>query len=779
MFLNCIREAGELTVKQLASFSNHSFASESNDFALLDINETAERIAYSEEKNEYSERYYTDVNIKGTFKCSELTITVTSLLGGLIADNGKFTLDTVKSVKFPLSYITDKYTDEWLCETKCSAYLLCRARKLDNIGLRLICVNPETLEKRKFTYTYTVRELELHFTALLSEWAKWTKLYDEHISSRNIALQNVDFPYPCIRDGQDIIIREVSSAIAEKRPLFINAPTGIGKTAAVLYPSLKALGSGSADRIFYLTSKNSLHSVVIDACRQVEKSGCRIRVLSLVSRNKMCPSGHCDKRTCARLRGHAERLKSALYELVSNEFYLTFDVLKCYAEKYNVCPFELARRASLFSDVVICDYNYIFDPSVSRLNLFSAKGKEVLLIDEAHNLVERVKEMHSSQLLADKIIEVTGNIADSEYKKALKRFTDAFDEIRSDDLFQAEPLDRNSVDNIIIEANALFGAFQRLVCSDAFSVCDGRENLLKLFDNLKRFVSMLDELNDNYIVFFNERGNPSILLADTGKAVRTVCRKMGFPVLFSATLAPEEYYRHMLGAAKRDVYINLSSPFPRDNFKVVSYAVSTRYSEREATLADIVEVIYAAVSRQRGNYMVFLPSYSYMNTVAHAFSSKYKEITIVCEKQGMTTDDKKAFINSFAEERNDIMTAFAVMGGNFSEGVDLVGNKLSGAVIVGLGVLPPERSRELVAGYFNDRFYEGVKFAYMYPGMNKVFQAGGRVIRSETDKGFLVVVDDRFLSEDYLENLPESWRNISKASSPFAVSDIIEKFWAE
>jgi len=786
MFLRSISDSHELTVQQLSSFSNNHFSVSSvNDFVLVDISDTAQRIAYAEEQTEYGDSYFTDVNLKGTFRVDGLEVSVSGIVGGIIKNGSEFTVDVVKSVKLPLKYVSEKYWSDWLCPTKCAAYLLMRARKLDTVNIRLICVHTETLEKRRITLTYNREELESIFTSLLSEWSKWTRLYDERMRVRNKQLENVSFPYSDIRDGQDVIMRGVSSAIDENRPAFINAPTGIGKTSAVLYPALKSLARGKAERIFYLTSKNSLHSVVIDTCRQMEKNGCKVRVLSLVSRNKLCPSGKCNRKECQRLSGHSDRLKMALYELLTKETYFTYDILKRYAENHSVCPFELARHSAQFSDVVICDYNYIFDPDVSRVNLFTSKGSDVLLVDEAHNLVERLKEMHSAVLFVDKISEISSFFKNknTEFFSACEKFINSVEEIHSDDLFQAEPLDRNSIDNILITSNIFFEAFQSLVgareFADYFSESSdvSLDTVNKLFATVKKFISLFEVINDNYIVFFDEKGNVRILLVDTGATVRKVCKKMGHGIFFSATLSPEEYYRHMLGAAKKDVYINLTSPFPIENFKIVSYALSTRYSERGVTLPEVVDVIYNTVLAKAGNYMVFAPSYSYLSALCAEFSKTHPEIDVIIEKSGMNSNDKDLFVKRFENASDKTMVAFAVMGGNFSEGIDLSGDRLLGAIIVGLGVLPPERSRELTAGYFNDRFFDGVKFAYVYPGMNKVFQAGGRVIRSESDKGVLVVVDDRFLTEDYIENLPEFWRNISKSSTTFDVGNIIRNFW--
>lgn len=786
MFLKSVSASCELTVQQLSTFSNNHFSPSSvSDFVLVDINDTAERIGYSEERNEYRDLYFTDVNLKGTFRVDGLEVSVSGVVGGVIKNGNDFTVDVVKSVKIPLKYVSEKYWNDWLYPTKCSAYLLMRARRLETVNVRLICVHPETLEKRKIVLTYSIAELEVMFTSLLSEWSKWTRLYDERIKERNKELEALSFPYFEIRDGQDVIIREVSSAIDERRPVFINAPTGIGKTSAVLYPALKSLSYGKADRIFYLTSKNSLHGVVIDTCRKMEKNGCRIKVLSLVSRNKLCPSGKCNRKACTRLSGHSDRLKTALYELVSAETYFTYDVLKRYAEKHSVCPFELARHSAQFSDVVICDYNYIFDPDVSRVNLFTAKGADVLLVDEAHNLVERLKEMHSAVLFVDKISEISTFFKEknTEFFNACQKFFKLIEDIRSDDLFRAEPLDRNSVDNILIESNAFFEAFQSLLGGSEFAdyFSENSEVSLdyvnKLFSTVKRFVSLFEEIDDNYIVFFDEKNNVKISLVDTGSAVKKVCKKMGYAIFFSATLSPEEYYRHMLGAGKKDMYVNLASPFPHENFKIVSYSLSTRYSERGTTLPEVIDVIYNTVLPKKGNYMVFAPSYNYLSSLSSEFSKVHPEIETIVEKPGMNSADKDTFVRRFCDTADTTMVAFAVMGGNFSEGIDLSGDRLSGAVIVGLGVLPPERSRELTAGYFNDRFFDGVKFAYVYPGMNKVFQAGGRVIRSESDKGVLVIVDDRFLSEDYLENLPDLWHNISKSKTTFEVGNIIRNFW--
>ncbi len=770
-FKNCV-----ITVAQLISFSQDCFSMFSpHDFAVVDSGEVAEKIAYSEEKNELGNSYYTAVNLRGTFKLDDTELTVTGVLKGVNRGPDGFVIDCVKSLRYPLSVINEQMYTPWLAESKCLAYLLSNARSLEAVSIRLIFVHTETLEKKKITLKFSKSDLQNYFSSLLYEYLRWNKLYADHIDKRSQTLSRTHFPFESMRDGQETIMREVYSAISDKRPLYVNAPTGIGKTSAILYPALKSLAEDKAERIFYLTSKNALHSVVIDTCKKMTEA--KIRILSLVSKNKVCPGGKCDKLNCSRASGHTSRLKEALYSLVSSEYIITPDVLKSYGDRYNVCPFELARHTAQFSDIVICDYNYIFDPYVSRVSFFTSKKHDVLLVDEAHNLVERVKEMYSATLSLPRLEKLTSYLKDENGEKLIRVIKTAIE----NDIYTAEPLDKTTVEELVISSCQYLGFLQELVRSRDFSSRFDenspvtKNNVLIFFRDLKRFIELSDKFNDSYIAYFEADGSLKIALTDTGKTIKNVFKKLGGAVFFSATLAPEEYYRHMLGSSNKDTYLNLTSPFSKENFKVISYNLSTRYSERAATLSEVIEVIYAAVTSNKGNYMVFLPSYSYLASVADAFSKRYPEIKILAEKSGMNSHDKTSFLDAFNSHTG--LVAFAVMGGNFSEGVDLAGDKLSGAVIIGLGVLPPERSRELTASYFNDRFFDGAKFAYMYPGMNKVFQAGGRVIRGESDRGFLVVVDDRFLTEDYLEHLPDFWQNIARAKTAQKVSEILCEFW--
>ena len=782
-----INDVLNVTVFSLAQFSSHGFELFSpSDVAVLDAGDTAENIAYKEEKEKYSDSYFTDVNLKGSFKCGEKTINVSGVAKGIyITPDDEFFIDFVKSLKFPPECVKNDLYDMWLSPYKCLAYLLSCARRIDKVGIRAVFIHTETLEKKTTILRYNKVELQEHFVSLLNEYVKWENLLSSHIEERNAFLQNSEFPYPEIRDGQDIMINEVTSAISDFRPVFINAPTGIGKTAAVLYPALQSLANGHGERIFYLTSRNSLHSVVHNYCKRQGATIGKLRVLSVVSKSKLCPFEKHDCKRCSLSKGHGERLKDALFELVSNESCISSDVVLGYAERFGVCPFQLSRHAARFSDVVICDYNYIFDPYVSKVDLFSSRGKDIILVDEAHNLVDRTKEMYSCTLNTELLLEILPEIrsVDEELFKSIKRFSKLIDNISENDFYLTESLDKASLDNVIIRINEVFLCLQRIIKGYVFETLFEEnivlcEKLQKLFSHVKRFVELADMYTQEYVSFVDEYKNMRIILADTGKTIRRAIKKRGVGVYFSATLSPEEYYRYMLGASDKDVYLSLDSPFPKENFKVVSYSLSTRYLERIATLKEVVRVIYSAISQKNGNYMVFLPSYAYLKALAVEWKNTYPEIEIAVERSGMKNDEKEEFVSAFNANNSSIFLAFAVMGGNFAEGIDLAGDKLSGAVIVGLGVLPPERSREMTCAYFNDRFLDGAKFAYMYSGMNKVFQAGGRVIRSEKDKGFLVVVDDRFLTEDYLEHLPDSWKNIERAKSAQMLSTILKDFWS-
>ncbi len=715
--------------------------------------------------------YHTDVNLSCCLKLSGTALEVSGKAAVLVK-NEEYTLDVVKSLRYPVRLADEDFVSQWHNEAKCLAFILARQHSLEKVTVRISVFHTETLDCRQHIFEYSYQELEAFFKGVLQAFTPFFNLNLPHIKSRNEKNDKALFPFDSPREGQKEISKEIFNSIKNKSNVIINAPTGLGKTIATLYPAIKAQSKGLCNKVFYLTAKNSGTSSVVNAIELFEKVGYDITLLVITAKSRICDKRPCTPKNCSYPQGHHERVMSAVFDAVSNHKTFTAQIIESYAQKYNICPFVLQMELVWFSDIVVCDYNYVFDPSVSAKLSSSFSGNDVVLVDEAHNLIDRLRGIFSAEIKLDKLKALSDN-SDKKISEAIAGFLKYIKDDTEDSGFACEPMASQSLDGLERELNALFTALQEMF-EDKKDI--DRETLM-LLDSMKKFVDLLTLRSDDYLTFYNDFGNPEIFMVNTAEKIYRRSKELGSVALFSATLFPEEYYRYMLGARTNDVYVSFDSPFDSKNLLVLGYPLSTKYSDREATVEDVARAIWSAGRVKTGNYISFFPSYQYMSLALNSFIGLFPDEKVIYQKPSMTDEEKKKFISSFDNAPVGSQYAFAVLGGAFSEGIDLVGDKLSGAVVVGLGSLPPSRKSAIVSQYFTDLFFDGEKFAYHYPGLNKVFQAGGRVIRSETDRGFLLIIDDRFLTEENIELLPKSWSNVKKVKENNDITQRICDFW--
>lgn len=587
----------------------------------------------------------------------------------------------------------------------------------------------------------------------------------------------VEFPYDTLRQGQKDLIRSVWDAVKHESDLFACAPTGIGKTLAVLYPALKALQSGKADQIFYASPKNTLKmqaAAAVEALQSVRT----LRTLVLSAKFSLCPekAEECEKDLCPYFEDFHKKLPDALTYLAAFSC-ITEKELLAASEHFHLCPFELAKKMLPYCQVVIGDYNHVFDPNRA---VFTPSGSGVLLVDEAHNLPARIREnntewLHPSDFDCFFRAEDRPSAMLKEHFSALLTLFAKIDQTRNRDrnYFSFDPPEEagKSVKELIPKV-----AF---VLRDGFGVLsdETRKNCRALFSKLKKFDLLFRGFDENFAVIFPPEGGIKIYPVNPTPIIEKAKEKWKSAIFFSATLQPEEYYFKMLGGKEEDHFLSLSSPFPRDNLFVGLCDVDVSYAQRFATAPKICSIIRTAVSAKEGNYMVFLPSFEYLQLVSQEYKRRFFRDRVLIQERVMTRKKRQDFLSAFEKNRKGTLIGFCVMGGIFSEGVDLKGDSLSGEIIVGTGFPPPSPEAEAESAAFYKKEMDGKSFAYTLPGWSRVLQAAGRVIRSEEDRGFLILCDTRFCVESAKDLFPEHWEGAELIERDEDLRQKLARFW--
>ncbi|HJA80660.1 MAG TPA: ATP-dependent DNA helicase [Candidatus Mediterraneibacter intestinipullorum] len=739
--------------------------------------------------------YHAEVSMKMLIPCGEFQIQIEGRADGIIIKEHKdkkgrgknpdgepdVAVDEIKGVLKELTHI-ERPVNVHLAQAKCYAYIYAEQHGLDRIGVQMTYCNLDTEDIRRFTEVYTRQELKEWFEDLVRQYEKWARFQIEWKKERDSSIRGLGFPF-AYRAGQRDVAAAVYRTILRKKKLFIQAPTGVGKTISTVFPAVKAIGEGMAEKIFYLTAKTITRTVAEQAFRTLQDQGLRMKVITLTAKEKICfcEEAVCNPDACPYAKGHYDRVNDAVFDMIASGNEINRSAVEEQARKYKVCPFELSLDISTWTDAVICDYNYVFDPTAHLKRFFSegSSGDYIFLIDEAHNLVERGREMYSASLYKEDLLEVKravridSPVLASKLESVNRLFLALKRECEDYTIL-------DSVSHIALKLMNLLSEMENFL--ERLPDDDKREQVMALYFQIRSFVNIHDIMDENYVVYceLEKTGRFVIKLFCVNPAVnlQSYLEYGVSTVFFSATLLPIHYYKKLLSVETDDYAIYAETSFAKENrLLLMGTDVSTRYTMRSANMYErIARYIVSAAEGKKGNYMAFFPSYKVMREVYDCFREQAEEIESVIQSQNMSESEREEFLSLFEAEREKSLVGFCVMGGIFSEGIDLTEDRLIGAVIVGTGLPQVCNDREIVRKYFEQHGMPGFDYAYLFPGMNKVLQSAGRVIRTEKDRGMILLLDDRFQQRQYRETFPREWQGIRTCSAD-SLPGYLEEFW--
>ena len=777
---------------------------------MLVIEGRADGIAYGEFPNQNSEKeaYTQDTFLDRTGKSEEM----------VYIDEIKGVYRNVATMEAPV------YVHK--AQAMCYAYIYALQNHLDQIGVQMTYCNLDTEDVKLFQEVFAWDSLADWFGNLIAEYRKWADWQIMWRRKRQESIQNLEFPYP-YREGQRKLVGDVYRTIRRGKNLFLQAPTGVGKTISTIFPAVKAVGEELADRIFYLTAKTITATVAKETFGLLREQGYQAKIIQLTAKEKLCLCGNtaieqeaadqdnpypdfpqikleCNPQNCPYAKGHFDRVNDAVFELLQASDLFTREEILAQARKHRVCPFELSLDVATWCDNILCDYNYVFDPNVYLKRFFqdSSKEKYLFLVDEAHNLVDRSREMYSATLYKEDILAVKKIM--KPHNQAIARTLDKCNKAMLD--FKRECENYSVCESV----GVLTFYLMRLVSQMEEFFEKPREfpdkkTVLDFYFELRNFVNIYDLVDENYVIYdeMQEDGRFMIKLfcVDPSKNLQKCIDKSVSTIFFSATLLPINYYKRLLSTKEDNYAIYAQSTFDETQ-RLLAFGrdVSTKYTRRgPAEYEKIARYIRAAIRSKKGNYMVFFPSYKMMQDVYDVFvrveresdtrigvavsdepniaeESLEESLTIIMQHSNMNEAEREEFLQAFEQEDGGTLVAFCVMGGIFGEGIDLKNDRLIGAVIVGTGLPQISNEREILKQYYDKQGLSGFDYAFRYPGINKVLQAAGRVIRTQEDRGIIVLLDERFLQSDYNALYPREWKNRIVGNVETIDAEIC-KFW--
>lgn len=739
--------------------------------------------------------YHAEVALKRSVSVDEmLDVLVEGRADGIIKnplDERDIMIDEIKGTFTKL----EKFEEPDLlhvAQVDCYACIYAKQHNLETIKVRVTYIHLETEKVKVFEYDRKTEELEQWFLNLVSQYAKWAKWEISWKELRNASIQTTTFPFE-YRQSQKRMMNGVFRSIEEGKNIFIQAPTGTGKTLGTLFPAIKAMGNGKSNRIFYLTAKTITRTVAEESGELLRKQGLRMKFITLTAKEKICPLDECvcQPEYCERAKGHFDRVNDAIFDVINHEDKIDRECISVYAEKYQVCPFEYQLDISLWCDTIICDYNYVFDPVVYLKRFFADPMANMLfLVDEAHNLVDRAREMYSAVLYRREFRDVYRRLKNIQPKLARKvhkcgQFLKDYEEMRKST--GGSYAEVSEVGSFVLSLMRMISDMEDYLKEDLER--DLRECVTELYFNARRFVNTYDLLDDKYLIYTEGEGQDTMIRLFCVDPSGNLSERIGMSrstVFFSATLLPVQYYKDLLSKNPEEDYeMYVESPFSTENRLVFTARdVSSRYTARNVEQYErIAEYIRKIIRGKNGNYLVFCPSYQFMDEVYQIFTDHELQkagngLKVYRQESNMDEDERQAFLEHFKESPHETTLGFCVLGGIFSEGIDLKADRLIGAIVIGTGLPGVGSDRELLKSYFDEKSGQGFDYAYLFPGMNKVLQAGGRVIRSESDQGVIALLDERFNYTSYRRLFPREWLPYDKLDIG-SVEEKVEKFWTE
>ncbi len=710
--------------------------------------------------------YQPEVSLKKDTEYDDLILRVEGRADGIFLQDEQFCIDEIKGVYKKLELMEEPVLVH-RAQALCYAWIYLDAHDLEKIDIQMTYAHLDTEVIKRFRETLTRAELKQWYEELTDSYHKWLAYQIEWREKRNESMKKLEFPFE-YRKGQRKMVSGIYHAISKKEQIFIQAPTGVGKTMSAVFPAVRAIGQGMAETVFYLTARTITRTVAQDAFEILRDRGLLFKVVTITAKEKLCfcDKPECDPEKCPYAKGHYDRINDAVYELWTTEQSFDRETLLRHAQKWQVCPFELSLDLAVWMDGVICDYNYVFDPNVYLKRFFgeNVSGNYLFLIDEAHNLVDRGREMYSASISLDDVIETRKFVKPYSQKlwKKLGKVKKQMEELKQN---CGEWKVEENAGVLPISLLSVQGELDQLLEEPpAQEVVDG---ILDFYFAVRNFLNISELVDDNYVVYtaFDENGRFYLKLfcVNPAENLQKCLDKGNSTVFFSATLLPLQYYRKMLSTRSENFGMYVESPFEqKKRCLMICRDVSSKYTRRGyEEYRKIAEYIARMSWQKKGNYMVFFPSYRLMEDVYQVYQDEFSVSWVRCISQhaSMTELEREEFLEEFTEETKETLVGFCVMGGIFSEGIDLIGDRLIGAAVVGTGLPQVNCEREILKGYYDEKGEQGFDYAYRYPGMNKVLQAAGRVIRTKEDTGAILLMDERFLNRDYRNLFPREWND--------------------
>ncbi len=729
--------------------------------------------------------YKAEVPLKWEEEYSDFIIEIEGRADGIIDDEEACVIDEIKGVYRDL-YFLEEPVPVHKAQAMCYAYFYASQKKISKIEVQMTYCHLETEEIKRFREEFSFSYLKKWFEDLLSEYYKWANFQYQRRIERRSSMEGLEFPYP-YRKGQKELVSGVYHTMRTEKQLFIQAPTGIGKTMAAIFPAVRAVGEGHGDKIFYLTAKTITRTVAEEAFSILKEKGLSYKTISITAKEKLClcEETDCNPEKCPYAEGHFDRVNAAVFEILNEkDTYLREDLLE-QAEKHRVCPYEMCLDISSWVDAVICDYNYVFDPNVYLRRFFGdgVKGDYLFLIDEAHNLVERGRKMYSAVLCKEDFLETAKIVKEHSAKlyKILKKCNRLMLEYKRE---CDECTVMENIAGLSLQLMNLLGEMENFLEKEHEEKV--QKAVLEFSFSVRHFLNMYDIADENYVIYSHYDDEQRFLITlycvNPKRNLQECLNKGRGAVFFSGTFLPLPYYRSLFSERRDDYAICASSPFLRENLKLlVACDVSSKYTRRGVSEYEkMAEYIYELAAGKQGNYMVFFPSYRMLEDIYEIFRNKTEErqfeVSCILQSSNMTEQEREEFLEAFQENSAKTLIGFCVMGGIFSEGIDLTGERLIGAAIVGTGLPQVGCEREILKNYYDEKAQNGFAYAYRYPGMNKVLQAAGRVIRTKEDRGVVLLLDERFLQREYLELFPQEWQSYERCTVGNA-GQKIRAFW--